>query len=270
MDKNQSNIPEFTGSSYTTWALKIQYGLSRERLISAVCDFKGRPRTTCLDRINPLAQGVLLLLPMEEREDARNAHNLDMVRNDESIQKWLDMDLDAQSFRVKFMGDSEQIHIRGCDTAHEMWTNLKIFYEFQGDIEVANAQAKLSTIVMGETEEISVYVRRLQAIHDLLTRLNEPVSPAKQATNQTSEPHRMDCICFLAILSYLERKVRCCTAWNGSDCWNGLAPPSGPSGSDYDARHVFKGHDPEADKRRDNLNCRLRGLLCLQVGIVIA
>ena len=183
MDKNQSKILEFTGSSYTTWALKIQFGLSRERLISAVCDFKGRPRTTCPDRINPLAQGALLLLALEDREDARNAHTIDMKERDEEIQKWLDMDLGAQSFIVKFLGPSEQTHIRNCDIAHEMWMNLKSFYELQGDIEVANAQAKLSAIVMGETEEIAVYVRRLQAIHDLLSRLNEPVSQAKQTTN---------------------------------------------------------------------------------------
>ena len=36
---------------------------------------------------------------------------------------------------------------------------------------------------MGETKEIAVYVCRLQEIHNLLDRLNEPVSPAKQATN---------------------------------------------------------------------------------------
>ena len=93
------------------------------------------------------------------------------------------MDLDAQAFIVKYIGAYEQTHIRNCDTAHEMWTALKTFYELQGDIEVADAQAQLSTIVMGESEEIAVYVRRLQEIHSLLDRLGEPVSPAKQATN---------------------------------------------------------------------------------------
>ena len=48
---------------------------------------------------------------------------------------------------------------------------------------MANAQAQLSAIVMGESEEIAVYVRRLQEIHSLLDRPHEPVSPAKQATN---------------------------------------------------------------------------------------
>ena len=36
---------------------------------------------------------------------------------------------------------------------------------------------------MGESEEIVVYVRRLQEVHDLLSSLNEPVSLAKQVTN---------------------------------------------------------------------------------------
>ena len=72
MDKNQTNIPQFTGPSYTPWALEIQFGLAMERLITAVCDFKGRARTTCPDCINPLAQGALLLLPLADREIARN------------------------------------------------------------------------------------------------------------------------------------------------------------------------------------------------------
>ena len=79
----------------------------------------------------------------------------------------MDMDLDAQAF----IRASEQTHITSCDTAHEMWMSLKTFYEFQGDIEVANAHAQLSAIVMGESEDIVVYVRRLQEIHSLLDRL---------------------------------------------------------------------------------------------------
>ena len=64
-----------------------------------------------------------------------------------------------------------------------MWENLKSFYELQGEIEVANAQAQLSGIIMTESESLVVYVRRLQDLHDLLARLEEPVPPTKQATN---------------------------------------------------------------------------------------
>ena len=181
MDK--TNIPQFNGAAYTTWALKIQFGLVEKRLISAVCDFKGRARVICPARIMPLAQGDLLLLSLEDRVIARDENGVDIIARETEIEKWLDMDLDAQAFIVKYIGASEQTHIRNCNTAHEMWTALKTFYELQGDIEVANAQAQLSAIVMGESEDIAVYVRRLQEIHSLLDRLHEPVSPAKQATN---------------------------------------------------------------------------------------
>ena len=181
MDK--THIPQFDGASYTTWALKIQFGLVEKRLITAVCDFKGRARVVCPARIMPLAQGDLLLLTLEERVAARDENTAEIAARETEIQIWMDMDLDAQAFIVKYIGASEQTHIRNCDTAHEMWTALKTFYELQGDIEVANANAQLSAIVMGETEDIAVYVRRLQEIHSLLDRLHEPVSPAKQATN---------------------------------------------------------------------------------------
>ena len=181
MDK--TNIPQFNGAAYSTWALKIQFGLVEKRLITVVCDFKGRARVICPARIMPLAQGALLLLPLADRAVARDENGLDISAREAEIEKWLDMDLDAQAFIVKYIGASEQTHIRNCDTAHEMWTALETFYQLQGDIEVANAQAQLSAIVMGETEDIAVYVRRLQEIHSLLDRLHEPVSPAKQATN---------------------------------------------------------------------------------------
>ena len=93
------------------------------------------------------------------------------------------MDLDAQTFLVKYIGASEQTLIKNCDIAYEMSTALKTYHELQGDIEIANANAMLLAIVMGENEDIAIYVCRLQDLHDLLERLKEPVSPAKQATN---------------------------------------------------------------------------------------
>ena len=64
-----------------------------------------------------------------------------------------------------------------------MWESLKSFYELQGEIEIANATAQLSTIIMGEVEDLVVYVRRLQDLHSLLDRLGKAVSPNKQAIN---------------------------------------------------------------------------------------
>ena len=139
MDK--THIPQFNGAAYTTWALKIQFGLVEKRLITAVCDFKGRAIVVCPAHIMPLDQGELLLLTLEERVIARDEHTAEITARENAIQNWMDMDLDAQAFIVKYIGASEQTHIRNCDTAHEMWIALKTFYELQGDIEVANAHA---------------------------------------------------------------------------------------------------------------------------------
>ena len=125
MDK--THIPQFHGAAYTTWALKIQFGLVEKRLITAVCDFKGRPRFIFPAHIMLLDQGELLLLTLEERVIARDEHAAEIITREDDIQKWMDMDLDAQAFIVKYIGASEQTHIRSCDTAHEMWMSLKAF-----------------------------------------------------------------------------------------------------------------------------------------------
>ena len=106
--------------------------------------FKGRARVVCPACIMPLALGDLLLLTLEERVAARDENTAEIAARETEIQIWMDMDLDAQAFIVKYIGAAEHTHIRNCDTAHEMWTALKTCK---------------------------------------LTDLHEPVSPAKQATN---------------------------------------------------------------------------------------
>lgn len=69
---DESNIFEFTGAEYASWAMKIQFGLLQERLISTVMDFKGKPRVICPAPITPLAQGVFANLPATDRGNARD------------------------------------------------------------------------------------------------------------------------------------------------------------------------------------------------------
>ena len=85
MDK--TNIPQFNGATYTTWALKIQFGLVEKRLISAVCDFKGRARVICPARIMPLTQGDLLLFSLEDRVIARDDNGVDIIARETKIEK---------------------------------------------------------------------------------------------------------------------------------------------------------------------------------------
>ena len=64
-----------------------------------------------------------------------------------------------------------------------MWESLKAYYQLKGDTEISNAHALLSAITMGATENLVVYIQRLQELHDLLDSLGEPVSESKKASN---------------------------------------------------------------------------------------
>ena len=183
MDDTNKNIFQFTGAKYTSWALKVQFGLFQKRLIRTVMDFKGQPRIICPAPIPPMAQGVLAILPAGDRATARDAHTVNIEDRQIEIDKWIEKDLDAQAFLVQYVGTKQQTHIRNCDTAYEMWESLKAYYQLKGDVEIANANALLSAIFMSETEDLSSYVQRLQDLHDLLERLGEPVSESNAASN---------------------------------------------------------------------------------------
>ena len=180
---DRSLIPQFTGAAYQGWAYKVKFGLIDKKLQSVVFDFSGRARKPCPGAITPTSQGELLLLPFDDRNVARDANRTEISARELEINAWIDLDMEAQAFIVKYLGASEHTHVRNCTSAYAMWNSLQTFYELQGEIEISNANAQLSAIVMAEAEEITVYVRRLQELHSLLDRLGEPVSTTKQATN---------------------------------------------------------------------------------------
>ena len=64
-----------------------------------------------------------------------------------------------------------------------MWEALKTFYSVQRAIEIANTEALLSAIIQAEAEDLNVYVKRLQQIHQDLKNLGAPVTPMKHAIN---------------------------------------------------------------------------------------
>ena len=183
MAENKYTIPQFTGAAYQSWAFKLQFGLVEKDLHTVVCDFKGRTRKPCPAVIERLTQGELLLLAATARNASQQDRDSDIIARNVEIEAWMDRDLKAQAFIVKYLGASEQTHVRNCDFAYQMWDALKTFYSLQGEIEVANANAQLSAIIQAESEDLTAYVRRLQEIHDLLDRLGEPIPVTKQATN---------------------------------------------------------------------------------------
>ena len=146
-------------------------------------DFKGQRRVVCPDPIPPLAQGALALIASDARLAFRDAHTESMIARDAEIDQWIEKDIDAQAFLIQYIGTQQQTHVRNCDTAFEMWEKLKSYYQLKGEVEIANANALLSAIVMSESEELSPYVQRLQDLHDLLERLGEPVTESKKASN---------------------------------------------------------------------------------------
>ena len=159
------------------------YGLHEKKLVDIVCDFKGRTRKPCPALIMHFFDAELNNIDVADRGQVVRERNAEIVASQNLIDAWFDKDLDAQAFIVKYLGSSEQTHVRSCDYAFQMWDALKKYYNLQGEIEVANAQAQLSAILQTESEGITVYVRRLQELHSILDNLGEPVSETKKATN---------------------------------------------------------------------------------------
>lgn len=181
---DRSTIPQFTGAAYQGWAYKVRYGLMEKDLHSCVFGFRGGARTPCPVLIPLLTQAELLALPSTDVGANAVSANIAVSANSQrDVDAWLLMDMKAQAFIVKYLGASEHTHVRNCVYAYEMWESLRSFYELQGEIEIANAQAQLSAIIMTESEPITAYVRRLQDLHSLLDRLGESVPATKQATN---------------------------------------------------------------------------------------
>ena len=183
MAETKNTIPQFSGSAYQSWAFKLVYGLQEKKLVSFVCEFKGRPRKACPALITPLSDPELNAIVLDDRDAAIKQRTIEIAACRLTIDEWMESDLDAQAFIVKYLGASEQIHVRNCDFAYQMWDSLKSYYMLQGEIEISNAQAQLSAIMQSESEDISVYVRRLQELHGVLESLGQPVPATKQATN---------------------------------------------------------------------------------------
>ena len=164
----------FTGAGYKDWKTKMEYGLSQKRLISTVQAWRGKPRLVRPTPITLMAHGELSLIPVADRPAARDARGESIIARDLEIDKWDEQDMNAQSFLIQHIGVKQLSHVRNCLSANEMWESLSAYFELKGDVEIANANALLSAIVMHEYEDLSVYVQHLQELHDLLESLGEP------------------------------------------------------------------------------------------------
>ena len=136
---DKSNIPQFNGASYQAWAFKVRFGMAEKDCHTVAMEWNGMAR-------EPLPAVIVSLTPQEEGaldpllfRDARATRAAEIVARDAAIADWRKRDLTAQTLILKYLGPSEQMHVRKCLFAHEMWTALKTFYELQGNIEVANA-----------------------------------------------------------------------------------------------------------------------------------
>ena len=157
MDESSSkSIMQFTGAGYKDWRTKMEYGLSQKRLISTVQAWRGKPRFVRPTPITLMAQGELATIPVTDRPAARDARDASIIARDLGIEKWEEQDMDAQSFLIQHIGVKQLSHVRNCLTAHEMWEALSAYFQLKGDVEIANANALLSAIVMHETEDLSV------------------------------------------------------------------------------------------------------------------
>ena len=170
-ESSNKSIMQFTGAGYKDWRTKMEFGLSQKRLISTVQDWRGKPRFVPLTPITLMAQGELSLIPAAYRPAARDARDESIIARDLEIEKWEEQDMDAQSFLIQHIGVKQLSHVINCLTANEIWESLSAYFQVKGDVEIANANALLSAIVMHEFEDLSVYVPRLRELHDLLESL---------------------------------------------------------------------------------------------------
>ena len=106
-DNNKSTIPQFTGAAYQSWAYKLQFGLVEKDLHTVVCDFKGRTRKPCPAVIMRLTQGELNLMIDTTRDASVLDRDVDIVVRDAEIELWMERDLKAQAFIVRYLGALE-------------------------------------------------------------------------------------------------------------------------------------------------------------------
>ena len=101
---NKSNIPQFTGAEYNSWASKIQYALIEKNLHSVVFDFRGTARKPCPAVIGSLTQA--------------------------EIDEYFDLDLKASIFLINHLDESvfDRVARAHCELAFEMWNFLNSRY----------------------------------------------------------------------------------------------------------------------------------------------
>lgn len=86
--------------------------------------------------------------PPPPHTDCRDDRDAEIVVRNAEIDVWMDLDLEAQAFIVKYLGAFEHTLVRNCTYAWEMWNALISFYDLQGEIELSNANAQLSAVIM--------------------------------------------------------------------------------------------------------------------------
>ena len=88
------------------------YGLHEKKLVDIVCDFKGRTRKPCPALIMHLSVAKLINFDVADKGQAARERNVEIFSSQILIDAWFDKDLDAQAFIVKYLGSSEQTHVR--------------------------------------------------------------------------------------------------------------------------------------------------------------
>ena len=176
------NIPQFDGAAYQAWAFKVRFGLVEKEYHTVVMEMHGKAREPRPVVIEPRTQAALYdMVDDGVRIAAVHARGVLIGIREPEIESWDRKDLLAQTYIVKYLGPTELMHVRRCRFAFEMWDISREFYELQGSIEIANAQALLSGICQSEAENLTAFVRREE--HENLDTLGEPVSKERQATN---------------------------------------------------------------------------------------
>ncbi|KAG5872062.1 hypothetical protein JTB14_026756 [Gonioctena quinquepunctata] len=115
----------------------------------------------------------------------------------EEVSKWLKEDAEAQELLVTRMEQGPLTHLLSCETAKDMWSELKSIYDKESVVSVHLLQQKFFTMSFGD-ENMSTYISQLEDKYKL-----------KQAGEELSEKMVMTKI----LMSLPERYKHFRSAW---------------------------------------------------------
>lgn len=89
---------------------------------------------------------------------------------------WEKQDVKAQTLLVTRMSESVMLHVISCTTSSEMWRKLLSIYEQKSETSIHIKQQRFFQLKFDENTEMSVFLSKVQEMHNELRQLGENIS----------------------------------------------------------------------------------------------